>query len=234
MYIIEGNIGVGKSTFLTLTEQLDPRIACSLEPVDNWAGQQYGQSLLEQFYRNPKRWAYTLETLAMICRSRDHIAMQKGAPHTLVERSIYSGHYCFALNGHQDGYFSKLEWDLYSQWVDFLFSEKCKLPHGFIYLRAEPDVCHARTQIRNRGGEEALDLAYLEKIHAWHDKFLLKKEGIFEELKQVPVLVLDCTKEFLANPEVMLGHLEKMRDFISKTSQPLANPSSQKESVKIV
>ena len=63
MYIVEGNIGAGKSTFLQLIDTHMPDVSVALEPVNNWQNQIYGQSLLTNFYKNPKPWAYTLETL---------------------------------------------------------------------------------------------------------------------------------------------------------------------------
>ena len=55
MYIVEGNIGVGKSTFLQLIHHLDPTIAIIPEPKENWAQRVYGQSLLANFYQDPQR-----------------------------------------------------------------------------------------------------------------------------------------------------------------------------------
>lgn len=224
MYLIEGNIGVGKSTFLSLIKEYLPSVDCTKEPIDNWANQSFGKSLLEEFYLDPKRWAYTIETLAMICRSRDHVLVQQQHPHHLVERSIYSGHYCFALNGRQEGYFNTLEWDLYEQWVNFLFNQKCKPPHGFIYLQTDPNVCYLRIAKRSRSGESNISLSYLEKIHQWHERFLINKEGVAPRIADVPVLVLDVTKDFASNPERMQEVAQEVAAFIEQTSSPLAVP----------
>jgi len=224
MYLIEGNIGVGKSTFLSEIKKHLPSVACTKEPLDNWANQSFGKSLLEEFYLDPKRWAYTIETLAMICRSRDHVSVQKQHAHHLVERSIYSGHYCFALNGKEEGYFSNLEWDIYQQWVSFLFNQKCRPPHGFIYLQADPNVCYLRIAKRSRSGESTISLGYLEKIHQWHNKFLIQKTGVSSAIANVPVLVIDATKDFANSPERMKLIAQKVAAFIAETSSPLQSP----------
>jgi len=218
MYIVEGNIGVGKSTFLSLIKKHLPAVSCILEPVDNWANQTYGQSLLEKFYTNPQRWAYTLETLAMICRSRDHISVQQKHPYHLVERSIYSGHYCFALNGYQDGYFNELEWDIYNRWVSFFFNQKCKPPHGFIYLRAQPEVCYDRIEKRRRKGENQIAFEYLRKIHVRHEQFLIHKETLIQTLKNVPVLILTVDQDFVDHKKVMKQHAIRIEQFMRETS----------------
>lgn len=217
MYIIEGNIGVGKSTFLSLIQKHLPTVQYTLEPVDNWANQNFGHSLLEQFYTNPERWAYTIETLAMVSRSRDHIAVQDLHPHHLVERSIYSGHYCFALNGKRDGYFHAVEWDAYMQWVNFIINNKCKEPHGFIYLQADPDVCHARIAKRQRAGENMISKEYLHNIHYWHEQFLIEKKGLTPAIAEVPVLILNANIDFVYHREQMEDHARQISSFIEAT-----------------
>ncbi len=217
MYIVEGNIGVGKSTFLKLVKQYLPEIEIFTEPKDNWTNQIYGQSLLGNFYKDPKRWAYTIETLAMACRARDHIREQeKKMFNVIMERSIYSGHYCFSLNGYQNGFFTQLEWQIYNNWIDFLLHKKCKPPHGFIYLKADPQICFDRVKKRNRISEKKITLAYLRQIDYWHERFLVQKEGIANNLKTIPVLILDCTHDFIENEENMYKHVAKLQAFFEQ------------------
>lgn len=224
MYIVEGNIGVGKSTFLSLIQTHLKTLTCTPEPVDTWAHQAYGKSLLGEFYAAPHRWAYTIETLAMICRSRDHMTAQQQDVHHLMERSIYSGHYCFALNGHQAGYFTDLEWDLYNQWTNFLFTQKCRPPRGFIYLQAAPEVCYARIARRERNGENLIAQEYLQKLHQRHEAFLVNRSGISDAIAHVPVLILDANIDFVDSKQKMREHAEAVAAFIAQTSYPLAAP----------
>lgn len=77
MYILEGNIGSGKSTFLRLLNSYIPTIKTYTEPVTNWQKSMYGQSILTNFYEDTHRWAYTFESLTMICRVQDHLSEQK-------------------------------------------------------------------------------------------------------------------------------------------------------------
>lgn len=223
MYIVEGNIGAGKSTFITLLSTYLPEITYSLEPVDAWAQQTYGKSLLEQFYTDPQRWAYTLETLAMLCRSREYLSNTQHQHSHLMERSLYSGHYCFAQNGKADGYFSEVEWDVYNQWVEFIFANKSKTPHGFIYLKTSPTVCHGRIAKRNRTGESNIPLDYLEKIHYWHEQFLIHKTNVSPDIAAVPVLTLDVTPDFANNPANMAALAAQVSVFIENTARRSLN-----------
>ena len=106
MYILEGNIGAGKSTFLKLIGDRMPNISVGLEPLNNWHSEKSGQSLLQQFYTDPKRWAFTLETVAMMSRVKEHMLEQHiPSSFRIVERSIYSGYYCFAQNSYDSGFY---------------------------------------------------------------------------------------------------------------------------------
>jgi len=225
MYLVEGNMGVGKSTFLKLINQHLPEVKILTEPKDNWMTQIHGQSLLDNFYKNPKRWAYTLETLAMIYRVKDHVREQeKNEPSLIMERSVYSGHYCFAPNDLELGYFTDIEWIIYNKWADFLVHQKCKAPNGFIYLKADPEVCIKRVKKRNRNCEKNVTLSYIKQIEKWHDSFLIKKENVSEKIRNTPVLTLDCNQDFLENSENMQKHAVKIKLFLEQTQNQKYDP----------
>lgn len=228
MYILEGNTGVGKSTFLKLLAQHCPDVHVIPEPKDSWAAGFNGRSLLGNFYDDRQRWAYTMETFTMACRVKEHTKEQANPnPNRVMERSVYSGHFCFALNGHKDGMFNSIEWDIYKQWVDFLMRKACKPPLGFIYLKAQPEVCFGRLQKRNRVGEENISLDYMKQIDFWHDKFLLEKDGIFPELKSVPVLIIDCNQDFVQNSNRMQEHAQRVAEFLKQTQNETALQTKQ-------
>lgn len=216
MYIVEGNIGTGKSTFLEVIKRERPDIEVIFEPKDLWNSTRYGKSLLENFYNNTKRWAYTIETFAMICRAQEHIREQNNPNHKrLVERSVFSGHYVFATNDFHQGFLNKLEWDIYNKWVNFVLRERCFPPQGFIYLRANPEVCFERIKKRNREAEKEIQFEYIQQVHNWHEKFLLEKDGIFEELKKVPVLVIDANEEFESSKKRTHEIMEQFNSFLT-------------------
>ena len=153
----------------------------------------------------------------MVCRSRDHLREQNNPnKRRVIERSIYSGHYCFAQNDYKSGYLNEVEWHSYNHAAKFFLQEQCHIPDGFIYLKADPQVCFERMQKRNRTGEEAVKLAYLEQIHQWHERFLIEKENLFEGLKHVPVLVLDANEDFLNTPEAMKQHMIALQEFMDQ------------------
>ena len=218
MYILEGNIGAGKSTFLDLVQEHYPLLKVVLEPVNNWKNQSYGQSLLANFYQDPKRWAYTLETMAMACRIRDHLEHQDNkSTTTIMERSVFSGHYCFAYNGHLSGFMSKLEWEIYSKWFNFLVEKKCIKPKGFIYLQVSPYVAYERIKKRNRPEEKQMGFDYIEQIHLRHEEFLIQNKHNSKHLKNVPILTLNCDEDFESNKLQLHKLFEKLEIFLNQT-----------------
>lgn len=220
MYIVEGNIGAGKSTFLKLIEQRLPHISIALEPLHNWQSSEHGQSLLNNFYDEPKRWAYTLETLTMMCRVREHLVEQQHTDHNrIVERSIYSGHYCFAQNGYEHNFMSQQEWLMYSQQFQFLIPNKCRAPHGFIYLRVEPEIAFERIKKRNRDAEKNITLEYLRQIHEKHESFLITQKKANPYIAITPILVLDCNQEFESHEAKLTEHILKVQEFMILTQQ---------------
>jgi deoxyadenosine/deoxycytidine kinase len=222
MYLVEGNVGAGKSTLLSLIAQRLAHIEVIFESVNSWNNAvDHGASLLSHFYQDPARWSYTMETFTMFTRIKEHLNEQNGKnPFKIIERSLYSGHYCFARNGYLQGYMTDVEWALYTQWFAFLVGRSCVTPHGFIYLQTDPVICHERALKRNRSGEESIPLAYLEQIHKQHENFLIKKHNVLGSLKDVPVLVLDASYEFEKDEDVLTEYLEKIQDFMLVTHKP--------------
>ncbi|XP_025210835.1 deoxyguanosine kinase, mitochondrial isoform X3 [Theropithecus gelada] len=76
---IEGNIAVGKSTFVKLLAKTYPEWHVATEPVATWqdiqaAGTQKActpqslGNLLDMMYREPARWSYTFQTFSFLSR----------------------------------------------------------------------------------------------------------------------------------------------------------------------
>jgi len=205
MYILEGNIGAGKSTLLRKIQQNDDIIEVIMEPVHAWHKQESSQSLLTSFYNDTQRWAFSVETYVMACRVKEHLNEQHHThPYRLFERSIYSGHYCFAHNSFNSGFMTPVEWDIYKQWFMLLTKNKCKLPSGFIYLKASPEICFERIKKRNRPGEENIkikelhyetDGAFDKWINGPFTKVVLKVDSeeelleLYDKIKEANILV---------------------------------------------
>jgi deoxyadenosine/deoxycytidine kinase len=220
MFILEGNIGAGKSTFLRLIKKKLPSLSINLEPIDTWQKDIYGQSLLANFYNDPKRWAYTFETTTMLSRVHEHLKDQQQSQHDIlvVERSLYSGYHCFAYNSYQQGFLSEVEWMLYQQWFNLSVVSRCIPPQGFIYLRCSPDIAWQRIKKRSRLAEETISFEYIEQIHQQHESFLIDNSIMHESIKHIPILILDGNEEFEDNEIILHKHCAAIEQFIEMTS----------------
>lgn len=197
MYIVEGNIGAGKSTLLHILKNYFPNVNVVQEPVERWNALASGKSLLENFYLDPKRWAFSMESYALMCRVLDwQNLLTTDTKSQIGERSVYSGYYCFAKNGFGAGFLSKAEWEVYTQLFEFFVKNKCFIPSGFIYLRTSPEVVFERIKKRARLSESSISLDYLRAIHDKHEDFLMKKINLLSNLADVKVIVLDGNLDF--------------------------------------
>lgn len=217
MFILEGNIGAGKSTLLKYIGMRLRDVEVAFEPLQQWQSRQQSQSLLAHFYTDPQRWAYTMETLTLMCRVHSHRRDQErpNKPRLIIERSVYSGYYCFAANGYEQGFMTPAEWHMYSEFFNFLVAGACRPPRGLIYIRVDPEVSHQRVVHRSRGDETGISSEYLAQIHTKHDTYLMEKQGVLPELRDVPVLVLDANDEFEKNEAALACHLDAIEQFIN-------------------
>jgi deoxyadenosine/deoxycytidine kinase len=213
--IIEGNIGAGKSTFLKIVNSyldIDP----VAEPVEKW--QKVGEyNLLDKFYSDTKRWAYTFQTYAFVTRvlEQEEYAKKAVSDTLVIERSVYSDRYCFAKNCYEMGVMTDLEWSLYKEWFSWLVDNYTIKPHGFIYLQTNPDICLNRLKIRHRQEESPVGLDYLKKLHDKHESWLLSKMNVASYIQDVPVLVLDCNKDFESDLDEQLKHIKSIAEFFN-------------------
>ncbi len=218
-FIIEGNIGAGKSTFLRLIdEKLPAQIV--YEPLDQWQKASPDQNLLDHFYKDTKRWAYTFQSYAFITRvmQQHKKQLETGALLQVLERSVYSDRYCFAKNCFEMGTMSSLEWSLYQEWFDWLVDTYAQKPDGFIYLRTSPEKCFSRLKKRARQEEGIVPLSYLQSLHTKHEEWLIEKKNIATYLQQVPVLVLETDVEFENDPDQMEKYLQEIAGFMRVSS----------------
>jgi deoxyadenosine/deoxycytidine kinase len=182
-FFIEGNIGVGKSTIIRLLDECG--IKTMQEPVESWTSCRNtdGKNVLENFYEDPQRWAYTFQSIAFRSRVR---GLDSLAPDSVAERSILTDRRVFAEVARTSGNITNVEWDDYTDWFDWVISKTDQSSQGFVYLRADPDVCHQRIQGRARAGEGGISIEYLQQLHERHDDWLLNESN---------VLVLDMNRQ---------------------------------------
>ncbi len=179
---VEGNIGAGKSTFLDILQdrslELQDLIEVVPEPVEEWQKVHNGTgepiNLLDRFYKEPERYAYTFQHYVLLTRmEKDRKARSSLKPLRVLERSIFSDRLVFVRAMHEAGFMGDLELRLYDSWFSMeIAQDQALTPDGFIYLKARPETCIKRLRGRNRSEEAGVDRAYLENLHDKHESWL--------------------------------------------------------------
>jgi deoxyadenosine/deoxycytidine kinase len=215
-YTLEGNVGAGKSTLLALLTQYIPHLTVIYEPVAQWQRQVNGHSLLANFYQDPYRWAYVMETATLLSRVQLHSTQpEQEGQYSIMERSVYSGYYCFAQNDYDNGFLIPLEWEIYKSWFNFIVPLLCQPPNGFIYLRVSPLKALERIKNRGRAAEAKITLSYLEQLDQLHDRFLIEKKGVLPQLKDVPVLIIPGDGDFEHDIAYRMNIIESVSTFLA-------------------
>ena len=174
MILLEGNIGAGKSTVgNTLKESgLFDFIE---EPVEAWQTG-FAANLLDMFYRDMKRWAFTFQITAFITRAKTWQEVLALTDHSRVvlERSIFTDRFVFATNSYRIGGMTDVEWQVYCGLWEFLVSNYCVEPDCIFYYRTPAEVCLERMKVRGRHEETGVTVEYLKQLEALHDEWLLE------------------------------------------------------------
>ena len=193
IFSIEGNIGSGKSTLVKiLKEQLftanGKKIIFLQEPVDEWESikDESGESILEKFYSNQQKYAFSFQMMAYISRISLLKNTIKKNPSSIIitERSVYTDKEVFAKMLYNDGKIEKVNYDIYLKWFDE-FTKDIHI-NGIIYVQAKPMISSQRVKKRNRVGE-IIPLTYLIKCHKYYESWLENQPNIY---------VFDENKEF--------------------------------------
>jgi deoxyadenosine/deoxycytidine kinase len=171
---VDGNVGAGKSTFLEHLRTVYPDAEILMEPVGEWLRLKdaSGKSLLELFYEDKKRWAYTFQNCAILTRLRTVMAALRTTTKRVIitERSVLTDRHVFAEMLRADGTLDPMEWELYETWFNTFATE---LPiRGVIYLTTGVGTSAGRIVTRGRAGEEHIPLDYLAALDTQHHRWL--------------------------------------------------------------
>jgi deoxyadenosine/deoxycytidine kinase len=173
LVLLEGNIGAGKTTVgRTIAES--GQMGFIEEPTAVWQ-EGFASNMLDLFYKDTQRWAFTFQILAFVTRAKTWHEVWQQTRHrqVILERSIYCDRYVFAENCYRTGLFSETEYQLYCRMWDFVVPQFVDEPDAILYLRTPAEVCQERITARARHEETGIPLSYLEELEQLHDVWLL-------------------------------------------------------------
>jgi deoxyadenosine/deoxycytidine kinase len=205
--IIEGQIGVGKTTMGEILEsELGIVLYRELQHEETL-------SLLDRFYADQARWAFTLQVHFLNERFRmiKQIHADGGGA---LDRSIY-GDAIFAEVLHEDGQMSPEEYVTYTTLLDNML-EHVQPPDLLVYLDCSVDTAMDRIRIRDRGLEAGIARDYLERLNnrylAWYSAYDFS-----------PKLLIDTEKEPLNDSLAVGSVLTRIRGLL-KDGRYAPNP----------
>lgn len=186
-FAIEGNFGSGKTDFIQMLHTIfNDKVACRTEPQYKWKSTLHSRectsNLLDLFYADTKRWAYTFETRCIVSRIMDYKRSTK--PVTFCERSWVSDRHVQVKTLLDLNLMTQLEFELFEEFYEWSVKSAPQLS-GYIYLRRSPELCYDDN--KNIG----IQFTYVKYLHdAYEDMFLNKT---FED---IPILIIDMDKEY--------------------------------------
>lgn len=193
---IEGNIGVGKSTLITIISQL-LKHNCEIiyEPVDLWLTitDDNKKNILQLFYDDKKKWAFTFQMIAglSIIQNMNNILKVTKKKYLFLDRSFLTTKYTFEKMSYDNGLLNIIEHTTYKLLCEYYENTYYKdYKHIHIYLKCDPNISFERIKKRNRVEESNITLEYLTELSKYHDEWLLNNDN---------VLVIDCNNNTLDN-----------------------------------
>jgi len=154
--VIDGNIGVGKSTQLRLLEGKGYRV--KREPIEDWS--------LDLFYKDKSRWALLLQMQILY----SFTSVTSSQVPTIYERCPISSNHVFWDNLLQQKLVTEDEDKVYQKYYDKLSWK----PDLYIYLVCSPEESWRRIQARKQVGDQKITLEYLKKLHDLYEKVVLR------------------------------------------------------------
>ncbi|XP_076284482.1 deoxynucleoside kinase isoform X1 [Lasioglossum baleicum] len=184
---IEGNIGSGKTTFLSHFKQFNDTTVLE-EPVELWRDIA-GTNLLEMMYTDTSRYAFLFQSYVQLTMLQLH-THKTPHPYKIMERSVYSGR-CFVEHMKRKKILNVTEAAVLDDWYEWSMNSANIETNLIVYLRTSPDIVYQRLKARARKEEKHVSLEYLEDIHNIHEEWLYHKT-LFT--LPAPVLILDGDK----------------------------------------
>jgi len=171
--VIEGNIGAGKTSLATmLSKDLNGRLI-----LERFADNPF----LPKFYKEPERWAFTLE-LSFLADRYKQLKEELLQP-SLFDQYIIADYYFMKSLIFSKQTLAEDEFNLYKQLFEIIYHNLPK-PNLFVYLHAPIEKIIYQIKLRGRTYEQDISKEYLQNIHDNYMEFI-------DTQKNIPVLIIN-------------------------------------------
>jgi deoxyadenosine/deoxycytidine kinase len=194
---VAGNIGVGKSTLVTL---LAERLGWQpfFEPVAE-------NPYLADFYKDMRAWSFHSQIFFLTRRLRIHHDLVHHPTSAIQDRSVYEDAEIFANNLYRQELISRRDYQSYRELYQVL-TEFLPPPDLVIYLRAQVPTLANRIILRGRDFERRITPEYLEQLNQLYEEWIAN-------FSLCPVLTVPAGElDFVANSyhlDLILSKIEE-------------------------
>ncbi len=186
---VAGNIGVGKSTLVSM---LCTRLGWQpfFEPVGE-------NPYLADFYRDMHQWSFHSQIFFLTRRLRSHRELLDHPTSAIQDRCVYEDAEVFAQNLFLQGLMDERDYASYHELYRVL-SEFLPPPDLVVYLRASVETLRQRITHRGRDYERTISPEYLAQLNLLYEDWIAN-------FSLCPVLTVPAdTLDYVAHP----GHLD--------------------------
>lgn len=197
---VAGNIGVGKSTLVTLlSENLSWRPF--YEPVSE-------NPYLADFYEDMSAWGFHSQIYFLMRRLRIHRKLLDVEGSVVQDRSVYEDAEIFAHNLYLQDAINDRDYETYRELYHVLV-EFLPPPDLVIYLRASVPTLINRIAKRNRSYERTISPNYLTELNELYENWV-------EDFDLCPVLTIPCDNmDYVAKPQHLKLIVDKVKDILT-------------------
>jgi deoxyadenosine/deoxycytidine kinase len=180
---IEGNIGSGKTTILSILKNKygeNKKIIFLDEPVNEWntIRDKNNVTILQKFYENQERYSFAFQMMAYISRFtilKDALNIENSI--IITERCLNTDRFVFAKMLYDSGKMEEVEYQIYLKWFEYF--GHVQNTQKIIYIKVDPETAFERINKRSRDGESKISLEYLTICDKYHEEMInnIKNSG---------------------------------------------------------
>ncbi|MEN6392351.1 MAG: deoxynucleoside kinase [Anaerolineaceae bacterium] len=206
---VAGNIGVGKSTLVTM---LSTHLGWKpfYEPVTE-------NPYLADFYYDMRTWAFHSQIFFLTQRLRAHRQLVDHPTSVIQDRSVYEDAEIFARNLYIQGLINDRDYGTYCELYQVL-TEFLPPPDLVIYLKASVEVLINRIKSRGRDYERKITPEYLNQLNTLYDDWIT-------HFNLCPVLTVPAGDlDFVARPVHLDLIVQKVQEKLTGKEEVVFEP----------
>jgi deoxyadenosine/deoxycytidine kinase len=160
---VAGNIGVGKSTLVSLL--------CHRLQWQPFYEPEAANPYLADFYLDMRSWAFHSQVYFLTRRLRSHRQLIDHPTSVIQDRSVYEDAEVFACNLYKQGLISERDYSTYRELYQVLI-EFLPPPDLVVYLRASVNTLINRINQRGRDYERQITPEYLDQLNLLYEDWI--------------------------------------------------------------